>query len=144
MSALDAASFAPCIGGTLLDNCRLLDGTNPYVERGSVLFNDGEVKFAGRRDDLPQSLAAGAQRVDMGGLTVMPGLIDCHAHLVYSGFRSLEEVDRSSIEVATLNAALNARKVIDDHAPRPGALGVEIGSNDGTLLRACKEQGYRV
>ena len=43
----------------------------------------------------------------------MPGLIDCHAHLVYNGFRSLEEVDRSSIEVATLNAALNACKVID-------------------------------
>jgi imidazolonepropionase-like amidohydrolase len=113
LSSLDSASFAPHAGGLLLDNCRLLDGANPFVERAAVLLADGEVKFAGARDEVPQSLTRDARRLDIGGLTVMPGLIDCHAHLVYSGFRSLEEVDRSSIEFATLNAALNARKVID-------------------------------
>jgi len=112
-TSLDAAALAPHPGGTLLDNCRLLDGAAAFVERGAVLFADGKVKFSGSRNELPQALARDARRLDLGGLTVMPGLIDCHAHLVYSGFRSLEEVDRSSIEVATLNAALNARKVID-------------------------------
>ncbi|MBV9860481.1 MAG: amidohydrolase family protein [Alphaproteobacteria bacterium] len=57
-----------------------------------------------RRDDHPA--------IDLGGLTVMPGLIDCHAHLVYSGFRSLEEVDRCPVETAAINAVLNARKVL--------------------------------
>lgn len=112
-SSLDAAAFALHPGGTLLDDCRLLDGAASFVERAAVLLLEGKVAFAGRRSELPSALARDARRLDLGGLTVMPGLIDCHAHLVYSGFRSLEEVDRSSIEVATLNAALNARKVID-------------------------------
>ncbi|MFI4987778.1 MAG: amidohydrolase family protein, partial [Alphaproteobacteria bacterium] len=33
-------------------------------------------------------------------------------HLVYSGFRSLEEIDRCSVETAAINAVLNARKVL--------------------------------
>jgi imidazolonepropionase-like amidohydrolase len=111
--SLDAAVFAPHAPGLLLDNCRLLDGVSPFVERAAVLLADGKVAFAGARGDLPADLAPQARQLDLGGLTVMPGLIDCHAHLVYSGFRSLEEVDRCSIEVATLNAVLNARKVID-------------------------------
>lgn len=113
MSSLDAAAFDPQPGGVLLDNCRLLDGSAAYVERAAVLLRDGKVAYAGARVGVPQALAGEARRLDLGGLTVMPGLIDCHTHLVYSGFRSLEEVDRSSIEVATLNGALNARKVID-------------------------------
>jgi imidazolonepropionase-like amidohydrolase len=112
-AGLSADAFVPHPGGTLLDDCRLLDGFNPCVEHAAVLLVDGKVAFAGKRSDVPASLSRGARRVDVGGLTVMPGLIDCHAHLVYNGFRSLEEVDRSSIEVATLNAVLNARKVID-------------------------------
>jgi imidazolonepropionase-like amidohydrolase len=111
--SLDAAVFAPHAPGLLLDNCRLLDGVSPFVVRAAVLLADGKVEFAGERGDLPAVLAPQARQLDLGGLTVMPGLIDCHAHLVYSGFRSLEEVDRCSIEVATLNAVLNARKVID-------------------------------
>jgi imidazolonepropionase-like amidohydrolase len=113
MTSLDAAALEPHADGILLDNCRLLDGAAPFVERAAVLLQEGKVAYAGARGEVPRALADGARRVDLGGLTVLPGLIDCHAHLVYNGFRSLEEVDRSSIEVATLNAALNARKVID-------------------------------
>jgi len=113
MTSFDATAFEPHPGGILLDNCRLLDGHSTYVERAAVLVRDGKVDFAGSRSDVPGALAGDARRLDLGGLTVMPGLIDCHAHLIYSGFRSLEEVDRCSIEVATLNGALNARKIID-------------------------------
>ena len=110
---LPANAFTAHPGGTLLDDCRLLDGVSPFIEHAAVLLLDGKVAFAGKRSDLPAALATDARRVDVAGLTVMPGLIDCHAHLIYNGFRSLEEVDRSSIEVATLNAVLNARKVIE-------------------------------
>ena len=113
MTSLDATAFESHPGGILLDNCRLLDGAAAHVERAAVLIRDGKVVFAGNRADVPSAVSADARRLDLGGLTVMPGLIDCHAHLIYSGFRSLEEVDRCSIEVATLNGALNASKIID-------------------------------
>ena len=93
-TSLDAAALEPQPGGVLLDNCRLLDGVAPFVERAAVLVREGKVAYAGARGEVPRALADAARRVDLGGLTVLPGLIDCHAHLVYNGFRSLEEVDR--------------------------------------------------
>jgi imidazolonepropionase-like amidohydrolase len=42
----------------------------------------------------------------------MPGLIDCHAHLVYAGFRHLEDIDRCPVETAAINAVLNAATLL--------------------------------
>jgi len=50
--------------------------------------------------------------IDVGGRTVMPGLIDCHAHLVYAGFRRLEEIDRCPVETAAINAVNNAATLL--------------------------------
>jgi imidazolonepropionase-like amidohydrolase len=112
MSTLERALFdSP--SGVLLDNCRLFDGASALTDKAAVVLQDGKIAYAGPRGALPAALARAARRADLGGLTVMPGLIDCHAHLVYNGFRSLEDVDRSSIEIATLNAVLNAAKVVD-------------------------------
>jgi len=90
----------------------LFDGVNPLTEDAAVAVGEGRVAYVGSRRELPAAIAGGARQVDVAGAVVMPGLIDCHAHLVYAGFRSLEDVDRSSIETATLNAVLNAKKVI--------------------------------
>ena len=65
---------------------------------------------AARADEVPA--------IDVGGCCLMPGLIDCHAHLVYSGFRSLEEVDRSSVESAAIEAMRNARRCSRRATPR--------------------------
>jgi imidazolonepropionase-like amidohydrolase len=112
MSTLERALFdSP--SGVLLDNCRLFDGASALTDKAAVVLQDGKIAYAGPSGALPAALARAARRADLGGLTVMPGLIDCHAHLVYNGFRSLEDVDRSSIEIATLNAVLNAAKVVD-------------------------------
>ena len=43
------------------------------------------------REVSPRPLKAGGARViDAGGRTLMPGLIDCHTHLVYGGNRAQE------------------------------------------------------
>ncbi|MBM3574030.1 MAG: amidohydrolase family protein [Alphaproteobacteria bacterium] len=111
MTALDRTVFQPP-QPVVLDNCRLFDGVNPLTEDAAVAVGEGRVAYVGSRRELPAAIAGGARQVDVAGAVVMPGLIDCHAHLVYAGFRSLEDVDRSSIETATLNAVLNAKKVI--------------------------------
>ena len=69
---------------------------------------DGKIVLTSAGTDLP----AGASILDCAGLTMMPGLIDAHAHLVYSGFHSLDAIDRCSIETHTINAVLNANRVL--------------------------------
>lgn len=93
----------------VLANVRLIDGRGgPPVERAHVSFYDGNIQEAAAfGEPSPADVF-----VDCTGLTLMPGLIDAHAHLVYSGFRSLDAVDRCSIETHTINAVINADRVL--------------------------------
>jgi imidazolonepropionase len=59
------------------------------VERGAVAAKDGRIAFAGPAADLPAGWDA-RERVALDGRWVMPGLVDCHTHLVYAGERAHE------------------------------------------------------
>jgi len=59
------------------------------VERGAVAAKDGRIAFAGSAADLPTGWDA-RHRVALDGRWVMPGLVDCHTHLVYAGERAHE------------------------------------------------------
>lgn len=59
------------------------------VERGALAATGGRIAFAGTMSDLPQGWDA-AERVDLAGRFVTPGLVDCHTHLVYAGNRAHE------------------------------------------------------
>ena len=59
------------------------------VERGAVAAKDGRIAFAGHAADLPTGWDA-RHRVALDGRWVMPGLVDCHTHLVYAGERARE------------------------------------------------------
>lgn len=92
---------------------RVIDGLNhPPTEDGFVLVENGKIARVGRASDTPRSPHTDVRIVDVEGRTILPGLIDCHAHLVYTGFRSLEEIDRCPVETAVINGVLNAEKVL--------------------------------
>ena len=111
MKEADAALLAAGAARVRLVHGRVIDGLGaPPIEDGYVELAGASIAALGPMSALPQE--SGVPSVDVGGRTLMPGLIDCHAHLVYSGFRSLEEVDRSTVETAAINAALNAGKVL--------------------------------
>ena len=59
------------------------------VEPGAVAAVDGRIAFAGIATDLPSGWDA-AERIDVEGRWITPGLIDCHTHLVYAGNRAHE------------------------------------------------------
>jgi imidazolonepropionase len=59
------------------------------VERAAVVFTDGLIRWVGPERELPAGLAA-EERWDAGGRLVVPGLVDCHTHLVFGGWRSDE------------------------------------------------------
>ncbi|MBI3946667.1 MAG: amidohydrolase family protein [Armatimonadetes bacterium] len=62
----------------LLKNARIVDGTAPAPsEPVSVLIEGETIREVGRG-----VTAAGAETLDLGGRTLMPGLIDAHVHAV--------------------------------------------------------------
>src|SRR5437667_12813752 len=65
----------------LLHNARIFDGCNSDCPEGrSVLVEDGVIREV---SDKPVS-APNAQRIDVAGRTLMPGLIDLHIHAYFA------------------------------------------------------------
>lgn len=65
------------------------DGSLGVVSDAAVLLNGDRIAWLGRVADLPPSARAD-QTIDAAGCVVMPGLVDCHTHLVHAGFRQNE------------------------------------------------------
>jgi predicted amidohydrolase YtcJ len=65
----------------LLTNGRIytLDPASTVVD--TLVVREGRIRFAGRRADA--SVPAGEPVVDLGGRAVLPGLVDCHGHLMH-------------------------------------------------------------
>ncbi|QXD14426.1 imidazolonepropionase [Rhodocaloribacter litoris] len=59
------------------------------VPRGTLVWEGEVIRWVGPEADLPAAFA-GAEPVDAGGAMVIPGLIDCHTHLAFGGWRAGE------------------------------------------------------
>jgi imidazolonepropionase len=57
------------------------------IEDGAVAAKDGRIAWVGRRADLP---GTAAQTTRCDGAWILPGLVDCHTHLVFAGDRARE------------------------------------------------------
>src|SRR5207249_6997412 len=88
---------------------RLFDGTGAEpVEQAAVVIADGRIRAVGRRDEIVVPDGE-AQRVEYAGCTLLPGLIDCHVHLVFSaGPRPLEDLLAAVDKAIILRADHNA------------------------------------
>jgi imidazolonepropionase len=70
-------------------------GTGPTLGRipgGAIAAREGRVVWVGEGSALMEEvrLARGGQTVDADGRVVMPGLVECHAHLAWAGDRADE------------------------------------------------------
>jgi len=81
----------------------LIDGIGRLFERGRVeqdvrmLIRDGRVAWRGRADEsAPTVDDEVVEHLDCGGRAVLPGLVDCHTHLVFGGDRADEFGERST------------------------------------------------
>lgn len=60
----------------VIDNARIMDGTGRVIERGALVIEDGRIASV----SVTPLGRAGA--VDGAGLTVMPGYVDAHRHII--------------------------------------------------------------
>jgi predicted amidohydrolase YtcJ len=67
----------------------------PYAE--AVSIRNGKILAVGNRHDVDASVGGGAQVVDLGGNTLLPGLIDSHVHAVYGGVGLLSADAKNNI-----------------------------------------------
>ncbi|MGH9719994.1 MAG: amidohydrolase family protein [Bryobacteraceae bacterium] len=62
----------------IFTGARLIDGTGkPAVEKASLLVRDGRVEAV----STPAKAGTGVQVVDLAGKTIIPGLVNAHAHV---------------------------------------------------------------
>ena len=93
-----AASFAllPTIrteAELVLWNGNLVTVDDAQPRARAVAVAGGRFLAVGSDDDVLNLVSARTKKVDLGGRTVVPGFIDGHAHLAYSGNRHLKQVD---------------------------------------------------
>lgn len=59
------------------------------IEKAAVVFDGAEITWLGEERHLPAAFRH-ADSIDCGGRLVIPGLIDCHTHLCFGGWRGNE------------------------------------------------------
>ncbi len=86
--ALATGLLAACGGGSepaagvdavAYEGARLIVGDGSTIEEGTFLVEDGAIARVGPTATV--SLPAGATRVDLSDMTVMPAIVDAHVHL---------------------------------------------------------------
>jgi len=105
-----AKSATPANKTIVLKAARMYDGKgDALVKPGVVVVADGKITAAGPTASVP----AGAEVIDLGDATLLPGFIDAHTHLtgMYSDDWKQATLDRLQKTVAeqALDASVNAR-----------------------------------
>ena len=121
---------------TVIRAGRLIDGLGgPPVDAATIVVEDGWIREVTAEG--PGNLAdvAGAEQVDAGDYTVLPGLIDCHVHLVFSAAESalddvLAEDDRRLLVRAVHNAQVALRAGVTTVRDCGGRSGLTLALRD--------------
>ncbi|MBL8672223.1 MAG: amidohydrolase family protein [Alphaproteobacteria bacterium] len=85
----------------VLENARIFDGVGPELADGHVLVADGLIEEVSAQP----VKAAGAQRIDLKGRTLMPGLIDAHWHVMSSAL-DFAKVDGQPVSLRSQHARI--------------------------------------
>jgi cytosine/adenosine deaminase-related metal-dependent hydrolase len=96
---------------TIIVNALVFDGTGADPVQADVLVREGRIAAVG--DSLSRSDAGDAQLVDGAGATLIPGLIDGHAHLGFGSTTDHLSDRREAVEERTLLIAHAGEVLLD-------------------------------
>ena len=120
-------------GGSIIDGI----GDTP-IDGYSILIEGKKIRSIEKNmEDL--GACASAREIDVGGKTIMLGLIDCHVHLYFNGDSDPKMSFLSPLSIWAIKAACNAKKYID-----AGFTTIrDLGSPEyiGVSVRNCIDSG---
>ena len=98
-------------GFKLIKAARFVDGNGgPPLEHGAILVEGNTIRAIGPEESVVPPEGAQVEEFNYEGQTVLPGLVDCHVHLIGMGDgRAGDELATLPDEILTLQAARNAR-----------------------------------
>jgi len=120
----------------VIRNVRLIDGTGAGpVPRVSVEVANGIISWIGEESARPKRRTH-REDINGDGLTLVPGLIDCHEHFAGDGGPGNMERNRSDTpESYTLMAASNARRALMSGVTSAR----DVGSPYGVTIRVAQD-----
>ena len=127
---------------TLLRPDRVFDGVSAEAHEGwVVLVSDEKIVAAGPEDEI--SVPAGTETIELPGMTLLPGLIDAHAHLFLHPYNETlwnDQILEEPLAYRTIAATLYSRDTVRSGFTTLRDLGTEgAGYADVSLKRAIDE-----
>ena len=127
---VNVGALARCLPETPQHSADVISGA-------ALAWRDGVIAWAGSEADLPDEFRDWPRR-DAGGRLVVPGLVDCHTHLAFAGWRA-DEFERriqgaSYLEIAAAGGGI-ARTVATTRAIAPADLLTLMESRLAAMVR---------
>ena len=131
----------PLMDQILFSNVRVFDATGDALYAGEVLVAQERIRAIARAGEPPLARTPSTWVVDGGGATLMPGLVEAHAHLSWpsSGERFVPGMALPADDLV-LNTARNAR-ILLDHGFTSAYSGGALGKTVEVTLKACIDSG---
>jgi imidazolonepropionase-like amidohydrolase len=138
IAAVSAQSGATSTHPIVLHAARLLEiDTGKLLKPGEVLVQGERIAEVGSAVTHP----AGAEMIDLGDSTLLPGLIDAHVHLfLHPGAEDLQTVEES-VPQRTILAVLAARADLMAGFTAERDMGTEGAGSADTAVRNAIDQG---
>jgi imidazolonepropionase-like amidohydrolase len=116
-----------------IHHVRLVDGNGRTIEPTTVIVRETKIHAAGPSRTV--TIPRGATRVDGRGLTLLPGLIDCHVHLCWRGEADVVKAVEQETPIETLlKASRSAGQTLE-----AGVTTVrDVGSRDHLIFELKK------
>lgn len=126
---------------TFFRGARLLDGIHPPQADVTVVVEGNRITaVSGPKDPGPEAPGPEDRVIELGGQTLMPGMIFCHFHPAYDDVASLQDIDlKHPPTYLTLVAAKNAELLL--RCGYTGSVGAGAGHFIDVALRNAVEAG---
>ncbi len=96
--------------GYVLKNLNLIDGTGgPVVNNAVVVVEGTKIKAVGKEGEV--EYPADYEVLDLGGKTVLPGMVEAHVHIGMNGEPAMETIMlKETLPMTTIKAAVYAQR----------------------------------